>query len=86
MVNRSNLIVCYIQHNSGGAYKAVRYAKNNGETVSIQNADFFLTPSHFSVMRCFVAAKTQVLKKYESNTDITGGWTCTDLCDIPTLN
>ena len=30
MVNRSNLIVCYIQHNSGGAYKAVRYAKNNG--------------------------------------------------------
>ena len=21
-----------------------------------------------------------------SNTDITGGWTCTDLCDIPTLN
>lgn len=30
MVNRSNFIVCYIQHNSGGAYKAVRYAKNNG--------------------------------------------------------
>ena len=30
MVNRSNLIVCYIQHNSGGAYKAFRYAKNNG--------------------------------------------------------
>lgn len=21
-----------------------------------------------------------------SNTDITGGWTCTDLCDIPTFN
>lgn len=30
MVDRSDLIVCYIQHNSGGAYKAVRYAKNNG--------------------------------------------------------
>ncbi len=30
MVDRSDLIICYIKHNSGGAYKAVRYAKNNG--------------------------------------------------------
>lgn len=30
MVDRSDLIVCFIQHNNGGAYKAIRYAKNNG--------------------------------------------------------
>ncbi|MCI6582844.1 MAG: hypothetical protein MSH15_12835 [Oscillospiraceae bacterium] len=42
MVDRSNLIVCYIQHNSGGAYKTVQYAKNNG--VEIYNlADDYLT-------------------------------------------
>lgn len=42
MVDRSDLIVCYIQHNSGGAYKAVRYAKNNG--VEIYNlADDYIT-------------------------------------------
>lgn len=42
MVDRSDLIVCYIQHNSGGAYKAVRYAKNNG--IEIYNlADDYIT-------------------------------------------
>lgn len=30
MVDRSDLIVCFIQHNNGGAYRAVQYAKNNG--------------------------------------------------------
>lgn len=42
MVDRSDLVVCYIQHNSGGAYKSVRYAKSNG--VKIYNlADDYLT-------------------------------------------
>ena len=42
MVDRSDLIVCFIQHNNGGAYKAVQYAKNNG--VEIYNlADDYLT-------------------------------------------
>ena len=42
MVDHSNLIVCYIQHNSGGAYKTVRYAKNNGvEIYSL--ADDYIT-------------------------------------------
>ena len=36
-----------------------------------------------------LAKAEQALNLFEnnfSNTDITGGWTCTDLCDIPTLN
>lgn len=28
MVSRSDLILCYIEHRSGGAYKAVQYAKS----------------------------------------------------------
>lgn len=42
MVDRSNMIVCYIRHNSGGAYKAVQYAKK--KSVEICNiADFNFT-------------------------------------------
>lgn len=42
MVDRSNMIVCYIRHNSGGAYKTVQYAKKKG--VEICNiADFNFT-------------------------------------------
>lgn len=37
MVDRSDLVVCCIQHNSGGAYKTVQYAKKNG--VEIYNLD-----------------------------------------------
>jgi hypothetical protein len=29
MVDRSDLVVCYIEHKSGGAYNAVKYAKQN---------------------------------------------------------
>lgn len=42
MVDRSDLIVCFIQHNNGGAYRAVQYAKNND--VEIYNlADDYIT-------------------------------------------
>ena len=30
MVERSNLTVCCVQHNSGGAYEALRYAESTG--------------------------------------------------------
>lgn len=41
MVDRSDLVVCCIQHNSGGAYKTVKYALNNGFEVC-NLADFAL--------------------------------------------
>jgi len=31
MVDRSDLVICCIQHNSGGAYKTVQYAKKQGK-------------------------------------------------------
>ncbi|MDY3214928.1 MAG: hypothetical protein SOW77_06640, partial [Ruminococcus sp.] len=33
MVDRSDLVVCCIQHNSGGAYKTVKYAIKQGKQV-----------------------------------------------------
>ena len=33
MVDRSNLVVCCIQHKSGGAYRTMQYAKNQGKQV-----------------------------------------------------
>ena len=33
MVDRSDLVVCCIQHNSGGAYKTVQYAMQHGKPV-----------------------------------------------------
>lgn len=33
MVDRSDLVVCYIEHNSGGAYKIVQYAEKQDKTV-----------------------------------------------------
>ncbi len=33
MVDRSDLVICYINHKSGGAYKTVQYSKNQGKTV-----------------------------------------------------
>ena len=33
MVDRSDLVVCCIQHKSGGAYKTVQYAKKQGKQV-----------------------------------------------------
>ena len=33
MVDRSDLVICYIEHKSGGAYRAVQYAVKHGKTV-----------------------------------------------------
>ena len=33
MVDRADLIICYIEHNEGGAYKTVQYALMMGKTV-----------------------------------------------------
>ena len=33
MVDRSDLVVCCIQHKSGGAYKTVQYALREGKAV-----------------------------------------------------
>ncbi len=33
MVDRSDLVVCCIQHKSGGAYKTVQYAIKNGKRI-----------------------------------------------------
>ena len=34
MIDRSDLIVCYIDHNSGGAYQSVQYALKQGKEVT----------------------------------------------------
>ena len=33
MVDKFDLIICCIQHKSGGAYKTVQYAQNQGQTI-----------------------------------------------------
>ena len=33
MIDRSDLVVCYINHNSGGAYQSVQYALKQGKEV-----------------------------------------------------
>lgn len=33
MVDRANLIACYIEHNSGGAYQTIRYAEKLGKPI-----------------------------------------------------
>lgn len=33
MVDRADLIVCYIEHNSGGAYRTVQHARKQGKTI-----------------------------------------------------
>lgn len=33
MVDRADLIICYLEHNSGGAYQTVQYAKKQGKAV-----------------------------------------------------
>ena len=42
MVDRSQLVICYIDHNKGGAYTAVQYAKKIGREV-VNIADKFIT-------------------------------------------
>ena len=38
MVDRSDLVVCYIEHNSGGAFRTVQYAKKkNKEIVNLSD-------------------------------------------------
>ena len=41
MVDRSNLVVCCVQHNSGGAYKTIQYAMKQGKEV-INTQNYFL--------------------------------------------
>ncbi len=33
IVDRSDLVVCYIQHKNGGAYKTIQYAKKQGKKI-----------------------------------------------------
>lgn len=33
MIDRSDLVVCYVEHKSGGAYKALKYAEAHGKKV-----------------------------------------------------
>ena len=33
MIDRSDLVVCYIDHESGGAYQSIKYAIKQGKTV-----------------------------------------------------
>ena len=33
LVDRSNLVICYIQHKSGGAYKTIQYAEKQGKKI-----------------------------------------------------
>ena len=33
MVDRANLIICYIEHNEGGAYKTVKYASEQNKPI-----------------------------------------------------
>lgn len=33
MVDRSDLVICYIQHKSGGAYKTIKYAEEQGKVI-----------------------------------------------------
>lgn len=33
MIDRSDLVICYVEHKSGGAYKALRYARKQGKAV-----------------------------------------------------
>ena len=34
MVDRADLVICYIEHKEGGAYKTVQYALMMGKTVT----------------------------------------------------
>lgn len=33
MVDRADLIICYVENNSGGAYKAIQYAEKRGKKI-----------------------------------------------------
>ncbi len=33
MINRADLVICYIEHETGGAYQTIQYAKRNGKVV-----------------------------------------------------
>lgn len=39
MVDRSDLVVCYVEHESGGAYQTMAYAGKSGKTVINLAAD-----------------------------------------------
>ncbi|MBE6988492.1 MAG: hypothetical protein E7432_06950 [Ruminococcaceae bacterium] len=33
IIDRSDLVICYLEHHNGGAYEAVRYAYKTGKTI-----------------------------------------------------
>ena len=33
MVDRADLVICYIEHNEGGAYKTVKYASEQNKPI-----------------------------------------------------
>ena len=33
MVDRSDMVICYVQHKSGGSYKTIQYAKKQGKRI-----------------------------------------------------
>lgn len=33
MIERSDLVICYVTHNSGGAYRSIQYAKKQGKEI-----------------------------------------------------
>ena len=44
MVNRSDLVICYVEHNSGGAYSTIQYAKRSGiQILNIADDDVYKT-------------------------------------------
>lgn len=41
LIDRSNLVICYLEHNNGGAYNAIQYAKQKRiEILNIAHQDF----------------------------------------------
>jgi hypothetical protein len=45
MVDRADLIISYIEHNQGGAYKTVKYAmENNKEIINFAGDDTHTDP------------------------------------------
>ncbi len=33
MISRADLVICYVEHETGGAYQTIQYAKRNGKVV-----------------------------------------------------
>jgi len=43
MVHRADLVICFVEHNCGGAYESVRYArKHERQIINISSCEYFL--------------------------------------------